>query len=169
MFGNDGFPTYALTTAAVSSDGTRLYVVAHETNAIIALDLTKTPPSQIAAPIPVGNCPQYLALSPDGRHLYVSETGAGTLGVIDTTLIGNAPFPEIADISIGGKPAGVAVTPDGNSVWVADQFQRVAIVDTNPNDATYDTIVNQYSVAYPYLVGISSDGAKAYITSNRRT
>src|SRR5262249_49346107 len=158
---------FTVTTAAVSPDGARLYVLAHQTNSVAVFDTTNTPATQLGS-VPVGNCPDTMTISSDGTRLYVAETGAGSVGVIDTTLIGTTAQAEIADIPVGGEPFGVTSTPDGKRLWVADELNSgVDIIDTNPNDGTkYNTVVGGFPVGRnPQLIVFSSDGTKAYISS----
>jgi YVTN family beta-propeller protein len=63
----------------------------------------------IGAPIPVGDSPRAIAITPDGTRAYVTNSGDGTVSVIDTitnTVIG-APIP------VGNFPLGIAITPSG--------------------------------------------------------
>ncbi|MDV6278429.1 YncE family protein, partial [Rhodococcus erythropolis] len=57
----------------------------------------------IGAPIPVGNGPVGVAITPNGTHAYVTNTGGNAVSVIETatnTVIG-APIP------VGNGPVGV--------------------------------------------------------------
>ncbi len=62
-----------------------------------------------------GIIPFGLALSPDGRRLYVAESGINAVAVIDTehdTVLGHIP--------VGWFPSKIAVSPDGRSLIVAN-------------------------------------------------
>jgi YVTN family beta-propeller protein len=67
--------------AAVTPDGTELWVVNAASNDISVLDLIG---SQLAAHIEVDDNPRGIVLSPDGTTAYVNNTLAGTVSVIDT-------------------------------------------------------------------------------------
>jgi len=57
-------------------------------------------------PIPVGRSPREVAVTPDGKHLYVTNVGENTVSVIDTDktmVVGK----------VGLWPNGVAVKPGG--------------------------------------------------------
>ena len=57
-----------------------------------------------------------VAVTPDGKHVYVTNDGSNTVSVIRTatnTVVG-LPIPA------GLRPTGVAVTPDGKHVYVAN-------------------------------------------------
>jgi YVTN family beta-propeller protein len=71
-----------------------------------------------------------LALSPDGRHAYVSSYGSNSVSVIDT-----GSNTVTATIPVGQYPAGVAVSPDGRHVYVPTGLLRsdpgsVSVIDT---------------------------------------
>ena len=56
-----------------------------------------------------------MAITPDGKHVYVSNQNDGTVSVIDT-----ATGAVSAPITVGAKPSGVAITPDGKHAYVAN-------------------------------------------------
>jgi len=80
--------------------------------------------NRIAATIPLGPLPGLkqrgalpfgLALSPDGRRLYVAEAGINAVAVIDTQakkLLGHIPA--------GWYPSKVRVSPDGRTLYVSN-------------------------------------------------
>jgi YVTN family beta-propeller protein len=68
------------------------------------------------ATVAVGAAPHGLAVSPGGRALYVANSDAATLSVVDTATI------TVTDtVSLAGTPEGVAVQPDGARVFVANR------------------------------------------------
>jgi YVTN family beta-propeller protein len=60
----------------------------------------------VSAPITIGNSPRYLAITPDGKHAYVTNSGDNTVSVI-TTATGAVSAP----ITVGTRPDGVAICP----------------------------------------------------------
>jgi hypothetical protein len=95
-------------SVAFSPDGREAYVTSSGANCVSVVDvdslkalLEATPPEDLArrlpndlglsaryitARIPVGNCPKGIAVSPDGRWLYVAEQLADRVAVIDSRL-----------------------------------------------------------------------------------
>jgi YVTN family beta-propeller protein len=75
----------------------------------------------MGSPIPVGINPSGVAVTPDGKHAYVTNFGIsfpppqppGTVSVIDT-----ATNMVTTTITVGEGPNGVAVTPDGKHAYV---------------------------------------------------
>ena len=68
-----------------------------------------------------------IALLPDGSLLYVANTPADTVDVIDT-----ATRALVARIRVGIDPVGIAVRPDGREVWVSNHVSdSVSVIDAD--------------------------------------
>ena len=89
--------------------------------------------SGLIGEIPTGIAPVGMAISPDGRRLYVTSELAGsrplsnrrpgatpgTLSVIDLARAETSPaHATLATVTAGCQPVRVAVSPDGRVVWV---------------------------------------------------
>ncbi len=103
-----------------------------------------------------------VAITPDGKHAYVANSGSGTVSVIDTatnTVVFGVGFP----IPVGTFPRGVAVTPDGKHAYVANTgSDNVSVIDTATN--TVVTTVPVQSI--PIGVAVTPDGKHAYVTND---
>jgi DNA-binding beta-propeller fold protein YncE len=87
--------------------------------------------------VALGVAPVGVAVSPDGRWLYVtSQSGApgatgataGTLSVLDVTRAGTDPaHAVVATIEAGCGPVRVAVSADGATVWVSARGSNAVI------------------------------------------
>jgi YVTN family beta-propeller protein len=67
-----------------------------------------------------------VAVTPDGRHVYVTNVGSGTVSVLDT-----ATNAISATLPVGASPTDVAISPDGHSAYVADRDSgTVAVIHT---------------------------------------
>lgn len=87
-----------------SPDGSRAYVSTETGVAVI-----DTASGQVIRTIPDPAGPQGIAVSPDGKTLYVTNPNADGLWVI------NAAAGQVtARIPAGAEPYGVAVSPDGS-------------------------------------------------------
>jgi YVTN family beta-propeller protein len=62
----------------------------------------------VVTTITVGLAPFGVAVTPDGKHAYVTNFNSNTVSVIDT-----ASETVVATVAVGTAPFGVAVTPDG--------------------------------------------------------
>ena len=69
--------------AAISADGTELWVVNAASNDVTVLDLATR---QRIAHIEVGDNPRGIVLSPDGTEAYINNTLSGTVSVVDTAV-----------------------------------------------------------------------------------
>ncbi len=67
----------------------------------------------VTARVKVGAFPEGVAVSPDGKNVYVANWRSGNMSVIDTST-----NTIKATVDLGGNPCGVAVTPDGKKVYV---------------------------------------------------
>ena len=86
---------------------------------------------------PVFLSPHARPLAVNGAFLYVANTPADTLDVIDTS-----SRSVVARISTGIDPVSVAVRPDGKEVWVANHVSdSVSVIDTDADSDTYRQVV----------------------------
>ena len=70
------------------------------------MSVITTATGAVSAPITVGKAPDVVAITPDGKHAYVTNFGDGTVSVI-TTATGAVSAP----ITVGKGAAGVAICP----------------------------------------------------------
>ena len=109
--------------------------------------------------VPVGAVPKYVALTPDGRRVLVTNWCSSDLSVIDA---GTAK--EVARIPLRGKhPRGIAVSPDSRTAYVAlmgsDRVVRVDLASRAVSD--YATTGDG-----PRHIVISRDGRHLFVTNN---
>ena len=84
----------------------RIYISNAGYNRVEVFDTKKL---QFNAPVPVGQLPRALAMTPDGSTLYVGNSGGESISIIDLdslAVVGNVDFPPIP--RIGGQ---AAITP----------------------------------------------------------
>ena len=117
----------------------------------VTIDPTKTHPFQITA-------------SPDGRHLYVSETNADRVLILDPHDL-SAPATPIyvrRPEGLGTAPTGLALSPDGNTLYVADANENaVRAIDL----ATRDTLAMLPTGIYPDRVDVDRRTGRLFIVS----
>lgn len=78
-----------------------------------------------AAEEPRYKTPVSLALSPQGRELYVTCSGSDSVILVDV-----AARAKLAEIPVGRQPHGVAFSPDGRRVFVSNLFDdTVSVID----------------------------------------
>ena len=64
--------------------------------------------------VQVGAVPKYVAVTPDGRFVLVSNWCSGTLSVVDRTSL-----TEVRQVRLGRYPRGIAVDPHSRTAYVA--------------------------------------------------
>jgi YVTN family beta-propeller protein len=93
---------------AVSRDGLRAYVTNLGSGTTTAIDLQAR---RKLGDVVTGGGSEGLALTPDGRELWVAARDEGQIRVVDTTTLAVT-----ATLSLPGMPIRLAVTPDGETV-----------------------------------------------------
>ena len=104
----------------------------------------------------VGTSPYDLAITPDGKFAYVTNSDDNNVSVVNTTDGSLA-----ATVDVGFFPVGVAVTPDGAYVYVTNLSDNTVSVISTFNNTVVDTVDVGY---YPNGVAVTPDGAYAYVT-----
>src|SRR5438270_563861 len=93
------------------------------------------------------------------QNAYITNSGAGTVSVIDTTtntVIGSA-------IPVGSTPVGVAITPDGSKVYVTNLNDKTVSVIATATDTVIGSPIpvgNQ-----PFGAAVTPDGSKVYVAN----
>ncbi|MER7693858.1 serine/threonine-protein kinase, partial [Streptomyces sp. NPDC097610] len=109
--------------------------------------------------VKVGDSPQGVGVSPDGRRVYVANFTSGSVSVIDiaTNRTVGSPIP------VGVTPEGVGVSPDGRRVYVTNSSSgSVSVIDATRNR----TVGSPIPVGdTPEGVGVSPDGRRVYVTN----
>lgn len=103
----------------------RLWVLAEK---LTAIDLSTGRATAVA----VGTGPHRIAFTSDGRKSYVTNTGDGSVSVIDT-----AALHETKRLPLGQPPSAIALSPLARAAYVASaQAGTVTVLDTE-----HDTVV----------------------------
>jgi YVTN family beta-propeller protein len=114
---------------------------------------------QVDQVIEVGAVPKYLAVTPDGATLLVTNWCSYDLSVVST-----AAAAEVQRIPIGRYPRGIAVSPDSRVAWIAVMGStHLAGIDLTTYSVSGRTEVG----GGPRHLQISPDGAFLYVTLNR--
>jgi YVTN family beta-propeller protein len=102
--------------------------------------------------IAVGQEPRFVAISPDDREIYVSNTVSGTVSVIP--LFGSDAGRVVADIAVGTEPRAMAVTPNGTRLYVANHTEgTVSVIDVASRRVTATVQVG----GNPAAIAITND------------
>ena len=97
----------------------------------------------VAASAAVYRSPLAVAVSPDGKTLYVSDKTGGCVSVLDT-----AAGKKIGEVEITGEPNGLALSADGQTLYVAQRrANAIALIDTASRVVTGQIPVGTWPVA----------------------
>jgi YVTN family beta-propeller protein len=174
LFGN-GAPTSYPLGIAVSKDGKTAYAVLNNNDTLTKIDLTQTTPVQ-GKEIRVGNVPQSVIISPDGKTAYVSNeagfiasehdfqqysngtpvvaakngsTSTGTVSVVNL-----AKFEVTDTIQTGLHPTGMAFW--GKKLLVANTYSdTLSVIDTNNN-------IEERTINLALPIGVPNEHKPAY-------
>jgi YVTN family beta-propeller protein len=100
--------------------------------------------------------PEQLAVSADGRKLYIASEDTGQGVVMDA-----ATGQQLAIMPVGGEPEGVTLSPDGRWVYMSsEQDHQIAVIDTQTDRVVATLNVGQR----PRFTEFSDDGALAFVS-----
>ncbi|HTP97821.1 MAG TPA: plastocyanin/azurin family copper-binding protein [Casimicrobiaceae bacterium] len=141
-----------LAAGAAAAQG-KAYVGNFKDNTVSVVDLQA---GAVSATVPVAAGPHGMAISADGRVVYVTGDGSSSMSIIDS-----ATNQVSKTVEVGKTPHGVALTPDGRTLLVCVYGEdRLAVIDT-ATQAQVATI----PVLKPHTVAVRPDGKVAYVSS----
>lgn len=112
-----------------------------------------------------GTAPSAVAVSPDGRKIYVADAGGTSVRIIRTA---NVSAGVLVSTSVaGGTPRSVVVSPDGRRVYVAADGIGVLVMDA-ALVTLLDTItgpIDDQGRDNPNGLAISPDGTRLLLSS----
>ncbi|RKP44814.1 hypothetical protein D7Z26_26475 [Cohnella endophytica] len=102
----------------------KAYIASMSSNKVDVVDLTNNTVEK--GKITVGSQPVSAAVNPNGKQVLVSNTGSGTVSVIDP-----ATDTVVKTITVGGGPQGIAFNADGSKAYVANKSgNSISVIDT---------------------------------------
>ncbi|HEX6185371.1 MAG TPA: hypothetical protein VFZ44_15910, partial [Pyrinomonadaceae bacterium] len=122
-------------------DGSRVYVTARNSNALLAFDTAKfhiDPASARVGTVPVGIAPVGIAVTDGGRRVFVSnsnrfardQTVRQTLTVIDAARVGEGAAAVLGSVPAGLFPRQFGQSPDGQTLFVANYISsELEVID----------------------------------------
>lgn len=110
--------------------------------------------------VSVGAGAHSVAVSPNGREIWVTCTRDNTISVIDAYNLDILRNIDLGDVDY--RPMGIAFTPDGNHVYVT--FESMGRVGVFVAD-TYELLSTIFVGDDPGYVLFTPDGRKAYVVN----
>lgn len=146
-----------------SADGQTLYVSNFRENLVDVIDFTSCQRASAAAPcspapratITTGSLPKFMALSPDGRTLYVANWGDRSVSVVDV-----ATLTETRRLPTLRHPRGMVVRPDGTLLAAAFHGDVVHVFAAGASQESQRFPMCEL----PRHLLLSPDGATMYVT-----
>lgn len=121
----------------------------------------------IGSPITVGKAPNFVVVSPDGRHAYVANgiTNGDTPFI---TVVNTATNQVIATVPItAGPPQFLAFAPDGRRMYVAIYNDQRTIHEVDVFDTGSNTVVARIpQPARPFLPAVSPNGKLLFVPNH---
>jgi len=107
----------AIVQFAVSPDGKTLVATAQLSGKLLVLDLADPAQPRLTRTVTVGTWPWYVAFTPDGREVWVTNMRSNDVSVVDAT-----SWKTIATVSGAGfaQPDGIVITADGRYAFVSN-------------------------------------------------
>lgn len=133
----DAFPagTHAGPAGIGRSDlGSRIWVTAGEEGEVLELDARDG--SMLMRWKTGGARSRTLAVTPDGRKVYVTVARSDSVAVIDRLTVAAGRIPT------GAGPEGLDIAPDGNELWVANRDDHTLTVIDTRRDAVVATVAS---------------------------
>jgi DNA-binding beta-propeller fold protein YncE len=152
----------------ISPNGKTLYAfVSDPGRTVTTVTPISTATGKAGKPVPVGQGPQAIVFSPDGKTAYVASTGEGPKARVaaKVTPVSTATNTPGRFISLGPTATAMSMTimPDGakvyvTAIWAGPHNNTVFALST-----TAAAIVKEYWPTYPRAVAVTPDSKTAFI------
>jgi YVTN family beta-propeller protein len=143
---------------AVGRDG-KIYISSEDTGKLIIVDADS---GRQLASLPVGEEPEGVDLSPDGRFAYVTSESDNVVSIVDT-----AGESVVKRIAVGERPRNTAFSPDGLKAYVPGESDgTVTVIDTT-REVALRTVHLKDDNFRPMDLVVSPDGETVYVTTGR--
>lgn len=144
---------------ALNADDTLLAVVNPDADTVSFFDVAgdrNLPLGEIA----VGQEPNGVVVSPDGKVAYVANTIDGTVSVLSVDQTKQPVATVIETLDVGTEPYGIALTPNGQKAYVTNaRSNSVSVIDTATNTViTTITNIGPSVGAEPRGIAITNNG-----------
>lgn len=154
-------PTAAQAAASHGSVGT-VYVTDLNLNSVTAIDVATHKITQIKESNPGLNGPLGIAISPDGRTAYVTNSLGDSITPIN--LATNPPTPE-AHIKVGNGPAAIAVSSSGDVAYVSN-FNANTVTPVNLRTSPPSAEAPIPVGSGPWSVAVSPNGRVVCVSNS---
>jgi DNA-binding beta-propeller fold protein YncE len=133
-------------------------------------DAIETTTNSISATLPLGKCPVYGFMTPDGQRTFIVNRGSGTVTVINSQL--NAIDAAHPSLTVGAGPVYADYYQQGQVLVTANyDSNTISIIDVSldpfGNDSsTFGTVLKTVPVGlHPVEVSVLQDGSRVYVAN----
>jgi YVTN family beta-propeller protein len=144
-------------TPASAAGSTRIYVTNYLDDTASVIDGRA---NALVATVRVGRAPAGIAASPDGRFVYVADSGSNAITFLESAtnrIAGTITLPR------GSRPVGLAVSPNGRELYAADAgSNRVSVIGTRTRRIVASVRVGRQ----PLSIAVSPDGRTLYAANS---
>ncbi|MGX1849204.1 beta-propeller fold lactonase family protein [Streptomyces sp. NPDC055299] len=147
---------------AVSTDGTRAYVVNHDDGTLSVVDLT-APEHPVLCTVPAGNGPCAVAAGLVDDQVCVAAWADGAVVVFDKEGLRQGP-----PLPVGSGPCALVAAPGGGAgrvCVIAETDATVSVVDVNRADAPFVTVPPVSVPGLTRAAAVAPGGRFAYVAS----
>jgi YVTN family beta-propeller protein/probable HAF family extracellular repeat protein len=144
---------------AVTPDQSTLYVADAGNDTVSVIE---TATNTVETTIPVGSFPDGVAVTPDGRSVYVANNGGNNPSSDTVSVINTDSNQVIKTVTVGPAPFLPKVTPDGSHVYVSNQNNTISAIDTATNTVSSTITLSAEATGLVF----TPNGAFAYVGEN---
>lgn len=151
---------------AVSPDRRRAYTANIPAGTVTVLDLAG---GRKLRDLTVGGRPEGIAVSPDGRTLWVADLEGARVQAFDTSAIESAKAPRSTVVKTGNRPIRVLVSPDGRWAVTSDFLDgTLTVIDARSRKPVRTINVSGEEAAGQVTILFSRDGKRIYAAETGR-
>jgi YVTN family beta-propeller protein len=100
--------------AAISADGTQVYVANQGSNTISVINIAS---QTVVATVPTGSGPSFVTVDRTLNRVYVSNSTDNSVSIYDAA---QSPMSLLRTVTVGNSPQSIAVLRDGTRAYVAN-------------------------------------------------
>jgi YVTN family beta-propeller protein len=167
---------YAVTGIATGQDGTHMIAVSPDrrraytanipAGTVTVLDLENR---RKLKDLTVGGRPEGIAVSPDGRTLWVADLQGARVQAFDTRGIEAVDAPRATEIKTGNRPIRVVISPDGRWAVTSNLVDgTLTVIDARSRKPVRTISVSGEEAAAQVTILFSHDGKRIYAAETGR-